>query len=96
MVSVGPQNNSAIWDFDRAYREVCDYVGVSLADRSDEDKSFAPCTAGLVLGVWYDTTDFTWSLRSDKLNNMLHDIKAAIDGEFVTLGKMMSISGKII
>ena len=96
VVSVGPQYNSAIWDFDRAYREVCEYVGVSLADRSDEDKSFAPCTAGLVLGVWYDTTDFTWSLRCDKLNNMLHDIKAAIDGEFVTLGKMMSISGKII
>lgn len=96
VVSVGPQNSSAIWDFDRSYRDVCEYVGVSLADRSDEDKSFAPCTAGLVLGVWYDTTDFTWSLKCDKLNNMLQDIKVAIDGEFVTLGKMMSISGKII
>ena len=96
VVSVGPPNNSLIWDFDRAYREVCQYVGVSLADRSDKDKSFAPATSGLVLGVWYDTTDFTWSLSCDKLNTMLNDIKGAIDGEFVTLGKMMSISGKLI
>ena len=96
VVGVGPNNTSAIWDFDRAYREVCAYVGVSLADRKDKDKSFAPCHAGLVLGVWYDTKDFTWSLRSDKLNFLLHDLKEAIDNELVTLGKMLSISGKII
>ena len=96
VVAVGPNNSSAIWDFDRAYREVCSYVGVSLADRLDKDKSFAPCQAGLVLGVWYDTRDFTWSIRDDKLFFLLHDLKEAIDGDFVTLGKMLSISGKII
>ena len=96
VVAVGPPNTSAVWEFDRAYREVSAYVGVSLADREDKDKSFAPCQAGLVLGVWYDTKDFTWSLRSDKLNVLLHNLKDAIDAELVTLEKMMSISGKII
>ena len=95
VVAVGPHNTSAIWDFDRAYREVCDYVGVSLADRSDKDKSFAPSHEGLVLGVWYDTKDFTWSIRNDKLSRILADIREAIDGE-VTLGKMMSIRGKML
>jgi hypothetical protein len=95
VVAVGPHNTSAIWDFDRAYREVCDYVGVSLADRSDKDKSFAPSHEGLVLGVWYDTKDFTWSIRNDKLSRILADISEAIDGE-VTLGKMMSIRGKML
>ena len=95
VVAVGPHNTSAIWDFDRAYREVCQYVGVSLADRSDKDKSFAPAQEGLVLGVWYDTKDFTWSIRSDKLSRILMDLRKAIDGE-VTLGDMMSIRGKIL
>ena len=95
VVAVGPNNTSAIWDFDRAYREVCAYIGVSLADRSDRDKSFAPSYEGLVLGVWYDTRDFTWSIRNDKLSRIMSDLRKAIDGE-VTLGDMMSISGKIL
>ena len=95
VVAVGPDNTSAIWDFDRAYRDVCSYVGVSLADRSDPDKSFAPSTEGLVLGVWYDTKDLTWSIRNDKLSRLMFDIREAIDGE-VTLGQMMSINGKIL
>ena len=95
VVAVGPNNTSAIWDFDRAYREVCQYVGVSLADRSDKDKSFAPSHEGMVLGVWYDTKDFTWSIRNDKLSRILADIRGAIDGE-ITLGQMMSIRGKIL
>ena len=56
VVAVGPDNTSQIWDFDRAYRDICSYVGVSLADRSDPDKSFAPCYEGLVLGVWIHWT----------------------------------------
>ena len=66
-----------------------------MADRSDKDKSFAPSHEGLVLGVWYDTKDFTWSIRNDKLSRILADISEAIDGE-VTLGKMMSIRGKLL
>ena len=95
VVAVGPDNTSQIWDFDRAYRDICSYVGVSLADRKDPDKSFAPCYEGLVLGVCYDTRDLTWSIRTDKLSRILTDIQEAIDGE-VTLGKMMSIQGKIM
>ena len=95
VVAVGPHNTSAIWDFDRAYREVCEYVGVSLANREDKDKSFAPSQEGLVLGVWYDTKDFTWSIRGDKLSRILADIKEAIDGQ-ISLNQMLSIRGKIL
>jgi hypothetical protein len=62
VVAVGAEWNKDIWRFDSAYHEVCEYVGVSLADRSDKDKSFAPTKQGQVLGVDYNTEDFSWTI----------------------------------
>ena len=96
VVAVGPDWNQGIWDFDKAYHEVCEYVGVSLADRSDKDKSFAPTTKGQVLGVDYDTETFTWTIREDKMIRMLHTLKEAIDAKTVSVELMLSLKGKLI
>ena len=45
VVGVGDGDTDTIWKFDKAYRDVAKEVGISLADRSDRDKSFAPSRA---------------------------------------------------
>ena len=40
VVAVGDENRPDIWDFDKAYRQTAKEVGISLADRTDPDKSF--------------------------------------------------------
>ena len=96
VVAVGPEWNRGIWNFDSAYHEVCEYVGVSLADRSDKDKSFSPTTKGQVLGVDYDTENFSWTIRDDKMARIVHMLKEAIDAETVSVEHMLSLRGKLI
>ena len=93
----GPANDGRIFEFDKAYREVCDLVGVSLADRSDPDKSFAPTTSGIVLGVVYDTVDWTWSIREDKLARICDMLNKVVEGkEDINVQHMLSLSGKLV
>ena len=50
-----PAGSTALKRFESAYRAVAAEVGVQLAPTDDPDKAFSPCTAGVVLGVHYDT-----------------------------------------
>jgi hypothetical protein len=50
-----PQSVNTLTVPNRAYRAVAAEIGVQLASTADPDKAFAPCTAGAVLGVHYDT-----------------------------------------
>ena len=96
VVAVGDSNSDMIWKFDKAYREVAEAVGISLADRKDADKSFAPTTKGQVLGVDYDTEAWTWTIRQDKLIRIMHMIKEALDSDVISIGHMKSLVGKIV
>ena len=69
---------------------------MSLADRSDKDKSFAPSTTGKVLGVDYDTENFSWTIRQDKMTRILLMLKEAVDSETISVEHMLSLKGKLI
>jgi hypothetical protein len=58
------------------YRQTAEELGVRLAPTTDPDKAFSPCTGGTVLGVCYDTAAWTWYIPEEKLNRLLHQIKA--------------------
>ena len=93
----GPANDGRIYRFDKAYREVSDIVGVSLADRSDPDKSFAPATCGIVLGVVYDTVDWTWHIREDKLARICDMLNKVVEGRNdIDVHHMLSLAGKLV
>ena len=97
VVAVGSPNDGGIWRFDKAYRDVSSTVGVRLAERTDPDKSFAPRTDGLVLGVWYDTVDWTWKIREDKLSRICDKLQKVIEGtEDITVEHMLSLAGKLV
>ena len=43
--------------FYKTYRDVCEQVGVELADPTDQDKAFPLTNNGIVLGISYDTEE---------------------------------------
>ena len=94
--SASPRGSNASMKFFNTYREVCAEIGVELADTADPDKAFAPCTAGMILGVFYDTNEFVWSLREDKLSIIMNMLEYGIEMEEMTQRFVKSLCGKLV
>lgn len=97
--AASPANSTLVNTFYTAYREVCDEVGVELADPDDPDKAFPPTTNGIVLGICYDTeegSNGTWYLREDKMANIVLMLEKAIEGEESNQRFIKSLCGKLI
>ena len=94
--SASPKGSNASTRFFNTYREVCANIGVELADTADPDKAFSPSTEGMVLGVFYDTNEFVWSLREDKLSRILNMIEYGIEMEEMTQRFVKSLCGKLV
>jgi hypothetical protein len=82
--------------FQAAYREVAEHLGVLLAPTTDPDKAFEPTTAGVVLGVYYDTVAWTWKIPTEKLARLLAQIRAALSSENMQLFEIWSLVGRIL
>ena len=82
--------------YDNAFFEVAKELGVKLAPRDDPDKSFAPCKAGTVFGVFYDTVAWTWAIPQVKMNRLIIGLRAVIDSGIATVTEFRSLVGKII
>jgi len=82
--------------FDAEYFAVADRLGVKLAPRDDPQKAFGPSTQGVVLGVYYDTVQWTWAVPPEKLIRLLHNLKHLMDSDEMDQRTLWSIVGKII
>ena len=96
VVSASPAGSGRASRFYRSYIEVCQEIGVELASEDDPDKAFSPTTEGVVLGVCYDTVEWVWYLREDKLSIILNMVENAIEDEEMTQRSVKSLSGKLI
>jgi hypothetical protein len=88
--------SAALAGFDAAFQELAGELGVELAPRDDPEKSFAPCTAGVVFGIYYDTVKWTWAVPPEKLARTCGMIKTAIDSEEVEAKEFRSLAGKLL
>ena len=70
--AAAPFNSSDLELFDSTFSEVATELGVRLAPRDDPEKSFSPAQSGVILGVHYDTTSWTWALPQEKFIRLLH------------------------
>ena len=94
-----PKGTDSVDRFYKAYRDVCDAIGVDLADPSDPDKAFPPTTNGIVLGICYDTEEGingTWYLREDKMADIIIMLEKAMEGEESSQRFIKSLCGKLI
>jgi hypothetical protein len=82
--------------FQTAYRAVAAEIGVQLASTADPDKAFAPCTARVVLGVHYDTKEWTWRIPADKLTRTLLQIRTALTADQLMQQEIWSLVGRLL
>ena len=95
VVNCGTEGYGTVNKFYRAYREVVDEVGVSLADGSDPDKAFSATYCGKVLGVEYNLREWRWWLPENKLVEIVLMLARVRDSETVWNGEMLSLNGKL-
>jgi hypothetical protein len=88
--------SDTLYRFDAAFKELAADIGVELAPRDDHDKSFAPCTAGVVFGVHYDTVAWTWAIPDEKLARTCMLLEEAIAAESMAAKQIRSLVGKLI
>ena len=60
VVVCGPVDGELVEKIDKEYTRIADMLGIQLAPCDDPDKSFAASPRGQVLGVWYDSDNWTW------------------------------------
>jgi hypothetical protein len=94
--AAAPAGSLALSPFESTYRAVAAEIGVRLAPTDDPDKAFSPCTAGVVLGVHYDTVSWTWRIPAEKLDRTLLAIRAAINAETLPQHEIWSLVGKLL
>ena len=81
---------------DKTFFEVAELLGLRLASREDPDKSFGPSQIGTVLGVSYNTKDWTWCIPEEKLARLRLDIAKVLKLKEIVQEDMWSICGKLI
>ena len=94
--AASPAESDTLELFDNTFSEIANQLGVKLAPRDDPEKSFGPSTRGLVLGIVYDTTQWTWALNHEKLARILNDINKFLTSDHMPQSAIWSIVGKII
>jgi hypothetical protein len=94
--AAAPAGSIKLHQLDQSFKELAAELGVELAPRDDPDKSFAPCTAGVVFGVHYDTETWTWAVPPDKLARTCTMVQDAIDNEWMDPKDIRSLVGKLI
>ena len=94
--SASPRDSTRAMKFYNTFKSTCELLGVKLAPEGDKDKEFGPTTKGLVLGVVYDTQNWTWTIKEDKLSTILNKIQDCEENESMTLRDVKSLCGKLI
>ena len=95
VVGCGAEGDGSVNRFYDSYREVAEFIGVSLADESDQDKAFRASSTGKVFGISYDLRRWVWSLSNDKLIPILITLDKIKKGGRVDNGSIMSLNGKL-
>ena len=65
------------------------------ACRDNPDTCFGPSTQGVVLGVFFDSVEWIWALRPDKLGNIVLMLKEALEADQVEQRFLKSLYGKL-
>jgi hypothetical protein len=93
---VSPAKSGWTLVFTQAYLDICKELNIPLAQPcSKKEKAFCNETKGRVLGIWFDTTDLSWSYPNDKLVPLVRDILGIVKDGTAGLKQMQSIMGSL-
>jgi hypothetical protein len=93
--AAAPHGCQSLSVFQEAYRTLAADIGVQLAPYTDPDKAFSCTTTGVVLGIQYDTVSWTWSIPTEKLSRVLHQLRTGLDSDSMIQHEMWSLVGRL-
>ena len=85
-------------DLSRLYNttvDLCQDIGVRLADPSDPDKAFAPQQEGTILGIQYHIPTWSWRLASEKGDKILTLLFDLLENDQVRNDQLKKLLGKM-
>lgn len=78
-----------------AYDWVCYHLNIPLASPEKIEKHFNACTTGIILGIWFDTVNWVWSLPQDRKERLLADLQEIRTSPSCSLTQLRSVVGKL-
>lgn len=96
MIPMG--NESDVAEYRQAYLEIASYIGVRLAENElghSQDKCFGVSNEGSLLGIFFNSVDWTYKIPPNKTKVMLHQIKDLLGGEMASVKTLRSIIGRV-
>ena len=81
--------------FYNTYNNTGDRCGVMYAPKGDKEKSFEVDTDGTILGVRYDSVDWSWTFCERKLQKILAALFDVVEADQVEQKDLESLSGRI-
>jgi len=94
--AAAPRGCPSLNAFQNAYRALAADVGVQLAPYTDPDKAFCCTTVGVILGIQYDTDNWTWSIPTEKLARVLAQLRLCLESDSIVQHEMWSLVGRLI
>jgi hypothetical protein len=80
----------------RSYTEFCKDLNIKLAQPCPrKDKAFYNETSGRVLGIWFDSSDLSWSYPEDKAIPLIREVLIMLEIGEANLKTMQSVMGSI-
>lgn len=94
--AVSPAQSGWTPAFTEAYLDVCKDLNIKLAQPCPrKDKAFCNETSGRVLGIWFDSSDLSWSYPEDKAIPLVREVLTMLETGEANLKTMQSIMGSI-
>ena len=88
--------SGSLYHFEEQYRKITIECGVKLAPTTDPDKAFSPCTAGVMLGIHFDTVAWVWSIPQEKLAWLLIQISNTIKASRLLQHELWSLTRRFL
>lgn len=94
--AVCPSDQQWCSEFSHNLKTVCREIGIKLADDCPKaEKAFTSKRKGKVLGIWFDSTEMTWSYPQDKTARLISEIKKCYSSSSLTEHDYQVLSGRL-
>jgi hypothetical protein len=96
VVCISPAKSGICESFYSTYKDLCEYTNVKLAEPCEKrEKAFEPGTAGIVLGVHFDSEKMLWKPKKSKVTKALTLLNVLLMSGQADLKQIRSLAGRV-
>jgi len=94
--NASPANSDMCSRMTEAYKKICKLINLPLQEDDPElVKAFSNTTKGKVLGIFFDSSDLSWSLPKDKKTVVMQRVHRALNSNLISVHDMQKLLGHL-